>query len=319
MSDTVLDKLQASEQLMDLIVGVGGTQNYIADVVLPAITTTAETVKYRKGGNEHLVKEGSINALRPVGALPRETDVSFDTGTATLYEYAMRVGLDYREEDAARANPQSLLDIKMAKLAAAKNKVLIDKEQAAADLVFGSGNYTSRTSSAVDFGATGIRKTVLEAKDTVRKLAGFAPNTLVLGATAEIELRSNPDLQKIFDNAGNVSLPDVSDLARYFGVERVLVATATTQTAASAGDAGTGSYIWTADSAALIYSNNNAPSPWSPSFGYRFQMNYDGAGTELVAEWKNDPFITHLAYAQRFAYVGTFVKAGYLWTNVDQG
>jgi hypothetical protein len=320
MSDTLLDNLQATNPLLsDLIVGVGGDQNFIADQVLPIVAVPSENVTYRKGGNEHLVAEGAINSLRPVGAMPRTTTVNFSTGTVVLDEYMEAADLDYRETQAAQAHPGNALNIKMAKLAAAKSKVLLDKEQAVADVVFNASNYTSRTSSAIDFAATGIRRVILEAKDAVRKLAGYAPNTLVLGPTAEIELRSNADLLSAMGNVGDARQPDLSDIARFLGLSAVLVGSAVKQTAASAGDAGTGSYVWTADSAALIYANRGAASPWNPSFGYLFQMLYPQTNSqELVLEWSNNPIITNMAYGQRFKPVATFVKAGYLWTNVDQ-
>lgn len=310
MSDTLLDKLAGVNPLLsNLIVGVAPDQNYIAEQALSTITADAETVTYRKASNTGTVAEGATQTLRAPGQLPNTIDVSFDTGTATLAEYMLGANFDYRDEQASRANPQSAINLKLAKLSAAKSKILLDKEQHVADIVFGAANYGSNTSAAVDFGTTGLRAKVLEAKEIVRRGAGKDPNTMILGATTLIETLGNAEVQDMIKySSGGVTSEEL--LARYFGVERVLVGTAVKQTAAAAGSAGTGSYVWTADAAALLFLDRST-SPYNPSFGYLFQM------PEFVAEWSNNPLITNMAYGQRYAGVLAFARAGYLWTNAD--
>jgi hypothetical protein len=313
MSDTVLDKLAGVDPLLsNLIVGVGGDQNYIGEQALPVITTRAETVTYRKGSNAGLVQEGDTNTLRAPGHLPKEVDLSFDTAEVTLAEYMLMANLDYRDTQASQANPESVIDIKMAKLAAAKSKILLGKEQHIADLLFTSGNYTNSASN-VDFGGAAgtLRPIIFAAKETVRKTSGYDPNTLILGTTSLIELLENADIKDMIKySSGGVTYLEL--LAQFFGIERVLVGSAVKQTAAAAGAAGTGSYVWTADAAAMIYANRNAASPWNPSFGYLFQM------PEFVAEWSNNPLITNMAYGQRYKGAVTFAGAGYFWSNTDQ-
>jgi hypothetical protein len=311
MADTGLSNLQGLNPLLsNMIVCVGGDQNFIAEEVLPVIQTEAEVVTYRKGANEHLVSEADTETLRGVGMMPREIDVTFSTGTVTLLERMLGANLDYRETQAANANPSAAIDIKLAKLSAVKSKILLSKESHVATALFTAANYTN-TVNTVDFAATGLRATVLAAKETVRKSSGYEPNTLVLGVQSEIELLSNPDiLDMIKYSAGGVTTREL--FARFFGVDRVIVGSAVKQTAAAAGAAGTGSYVWTADCAALLYVNRNAPSAYNPSFSYLFQQ------PEKVFEWNNNPIVTNMAYGQAFVAPVMFSTAGYLWENTDQ-
>lgn len=310
MSDTVLDKLAGINPLLsNLIVGVQADQNFIAEQALPTITADAETVTYRKAANDGLVQEGDTQTLRSPGQLPREVDTTFDVGTATLKEYMLGASVDYRDEQAGNVNPQSAINVKLAKLSVAKSKVLLGKEQTVADLICTAGNYGSNTSSSIDFGSTGIRATVLAAKETIRKGCGYDPNTMVLGPLTLIELLENADVKDMIKySSGGVTFLEL--IGQMFGVERVLVGSAVKQTIALPGAAGTGSYVWTGDIAALYYATRTN-SPYNPSFGYLFQM------PEFVAEWNNNPLVTNMAYGQRYAATLAFARAGYLWTNAD--
>ena len=310
MSDTVIDKLAGINPLLsNMIVGVGGDQNYIHEQALPVIETPALTVTYRKGGNERLVAEGNTITLRAPGTLPRDIDVSFDTATVTLKQYAAGANVDYMDIQAANVNGG--LDLKMAKLSAAKSTVLLDVEAIVCDLLGTAANYGANTSAAVDFAATGLRKTVMIAADAIRKSSGYSPNTLVIGAVTELEVLSNPDVQDMIKySAGGVTTTEL--LARFFGVERVLVATALKQTAAAVGASGAGTYLFPTDAAALFYANRNAASPYNPSFAYFFKQ------PEAVFEWDNNPLIHNMAYTYTCAAPLCFATAGYLWTNTDQ-
>lgn len=315
MSNTTLDNLIGVNPLLsNVMVGVCSDQNLIAEQALTVIPATAETMTYRKASNAASVIEGDTETLRGLGAMPNEVDLSLSTGTVTLSEYMLGANVDYREEEAARVSGANPLDIAVAKLAVAKSKILLGKEQHVADIVFGSSNYT-HTANDVDFGATGIRETMYDAAETVRKSCGLNPNTLVLGVTSLRELLNNADVKDMIKySQGGVTR--IQLLAEFFGVDRILVGSATKQTAAAAGSAGTGSYIWTADSAALICTNHpsagSIPSQFNPSFGFLFQM------PEKVVDIEKNSLITRRAYGQRYAGVVAFGVAGYYFSNTDQ-
>lgn len=310
MSDTVLDKLQGINPLLsNMMIGVGGDQNFISEQALPVITTEAENVTYRKGSNAGFVAESDIDTLRPVGVLPKDIDISFDTGTVALKEYMLSANIDYREQNAANVNGQSAIDLKLSKLSAVKSKILLSKETLVSTLLFTAANYGANT-AALNFSTTGLRAAVMTAKETVRKGCGYDPNTMVLGPVSLIYALKNADVQDMIKySSGGVTTPEL--LARFFGVDRVLIGSAVKQTSAAAGSAGTGSYVWTEDCAALYYANRNAASAYNPSFSYLFQQ------PERVFEWNNDPIVTHMAYGQAFAAPLMFASAGYLWTATD--
>jgi hypothetical protein len=101
----------------------------------------------------------------------------------------------------------------------------------------------------------------------ITEATGFKPNTLVLGARTFMQLCDNPDvLGRIQYVQRGVVTPDI--LASLFGVDRVLVAWATQNTALE-GAAAAMSMIANSKAALLVYANPS-PSLMQPSGGYTF-------------------------------------------------
>lgn len=316
MANTDLLGMQGvNEHVSNLVASVAPDQNYIADLVLPIITTRSANVTYRKFGNDHLAAVTAEDDLRAPGAMPNMIDTNWSTADVVLDEHMLGAAVDIQELAAGEASgPGGADDVRMAKLITAKSGVLLAKEAAAAALIFDAGNYSGRTVSNIDWGATGLRQIVMNAANTVMKLGGLKPNTLIMGADVAVEVMNNADLLSAFQNGGLGEAADLNAVARFLGVERVLVGNAVTQTKAAAGDAGTASYVWTSDSVAYIYAPNGA-SKFTPSFGFQFRGQYGFGGTEFAKVIEKNELIEKWGYGQHYKYVGTFVKSGYLWTD----
>lgn len=306
-----------NEHISRLISSVAMDQEYIADKVLPVVPTRSANVTYRKFGNDHLLATTGQDDLRSPGALPNMVDTKYATDEAVLDEHMLGASVDIQELAAAdAAGPGGGDAYTQAKLKTAKNRVLIAKEAAAASLLFTAGNYGSLTASNIDFAATGIRKTIHEAQRSVLLATGFLPEDMVLGYTSFVELMNNTDLLGIYQYLGRDREVELADVERFLGV-RIKVGKATTQTAAAAGASGTGSFIWTADSAALIYAPSTA-TQYDASFGWLFQGEYGFGGREFASVIDENKLFTTYGYGQHYKFKQSGLSAGYLWTNTDQ-
>lgn len=315
MSNSYFASLQGVNQhVSQLVSSVGIDQAYIADMVLPVVPVNAPEFTYRTMANDALASVSGVDTLRASGAMPNRVDVRFSTASGILGEHMLSADVDIQELAAAGANGNDPNMIVRAKLSAAKSGVLIGKEAAVAAVVFGSGNYGSNTSSDVDFGATGLRKILHAKMSAVVKLTGRRPNVLVLGDTSETELINNADFLDVFKYTGGS--PSLEAIAAYMGLEKILVGRACTQAAAAAGAAGTGTYIWTHDSAALIYAPSGV-TEFDPSFGWLFQGQY-AFGREFAKTIAKNELIETWGYGQHYLPKASGMTAGWLFTNTDQ-
>lgn len=130
-------------------------------------------------------------------------------------------------------------------------------------------------------GSTPIADILAERK-RMRRVGKRMPNTLVLGADVETVLLTHADILSRV-NAGQTpgagADPSLNDLAKFFKVERVLVANA------SYNNAGTDSFILNSKSAWLGYVNPN-PGIMLPSAGYRFADEEVSGNAMGIRSWR---------------------------------
>jgi hypothetical protein len=135
-------------------------------------------------------------------------------------------------------------------------------------------------------GSTPISDFLFERK-RMRRFGKRFPNTLVLGADVESSLLTHADIIARV-NAGQTpgagADPTLNDLAKFFKVDRVLVANAAYNTAAE-GKAATNEFILDSKSAWLGYVNPT-PGIMSPSAGYRFADQEVSGNAMGVRNWK---------------------------------
>lgn len=116
-------------------------------------------------------------------------------------------------------------------------------------------------------------------KATMLNSTGFLPNTMVMGYEVFRQLRHHPD---IVDRVKYTSAENVTEdiLARYFGVDRILVARAIRNTAA---EGATASFSNIAGKNAALYYVAPTPGLLTPSAGYSFAWRgvSDGMGANV--------------------------------------
>lgn len=319
MADSGLNSLAAINPVVSkLVVGVKPGANLIAEQVMPPVLVPAETFTYRVSNNEYLTANGPQQTLRAVGTDANKIGLTFGTATGQLDEHMLKAEIDYREIEAAQAlGPESEINLRVKYAAALNVGVQLGKESAVAGVAFNAANYAGRTAAGTSFAGTGIRALVLQRKDERANDSGQMPNTLVLGQTAYRKLVENPDVKDAIKYT-QFGAPLLDTLAAYFDVDKVLVGRAITQTvSATPGTPGTSSLLWTTDSAALMYVNDNpGASDLEPSFGYLFTMNYAETGVRAIVREQVLGLLDHLWYGERFRPVATFTSSSYLWTAV---
>jgi len=152
---------------------------------------------------------------------------------------------------------------------------------------------------------------VEEGKQTVLSSTGFLPNTLVLGYGVFRQLKHHPDLVDRFKYTSSDVLTEEL-LARFFDVERVLVAKAVKATNI---EGETAAYSFTHGSSAWLGYVAPTPGILTPSAGYQFMWNGVSAGLgenvgisrfrmdwiksdriEAEAAWDNKVVATDLGY-----------------------
>jgi hypothetical protein len=328
---------QLQPVISSMVAGIPWENDFIAEEALPPVNTNGQHFMYQTYDNSGLVDQGStkrgLNAASKV--LQR---AGFSTVKAELEEYSAKLPCDYTLIEAARvqdsirpvpADGLSSVDrlrLGNARIIAFNN--LIQKEKAAASVVFTTTNYDSGlkvTNNSVDFGATGIIKTFQTAIRNVQRAYGVKPDTLVCGEQKWIDLSNNPDILARVTGGANNSNPALitpSLIAQLLGLKRILVGGAYTQTlslptANSAPTPGAVTDLWTTTSAALIYSGSGqmVSDLSNPVFGKMFYMNTPETGVRYaVRTWMNDEGNIEWIKGAEFFLAAKVMAAGYIWS-----
>lgn len=337
----------ANRQLQSVVSGhVAGTnwgQAFITEDILPGVNVGAEKFGYEVWGNEGLEDVGST-AKRAINGDTKTVDPPKNSYVEdTLDEWALNTRLDKRVIHNAEVNERlrgvtgpgsdglSAVDrLRVRRANRLKYNIAIQKEKAAATILFGTGNYVSGLwygtgggSSAVDFTATGILSKIMIAKDAVAQRYGFEPDTLILGRQKFIDLWNNSDVVARITGGSTTANPAIVNfdlLAALFGVKRLVVGRAVSQTQVDPGDTGastTSTSLWTSTTAALIYSGEfDMADESSPAFAKQFYMDAPTTNTRNeVATWDSENGkLEYLEYTEFFKLVQV-CKAGAIFTT----
>jgi hypothetical protein len=237
---------------------------------------------------------GTWAKKRAPGAAAAVGGVNVSTATYTC----LREALAYRINDPQRANADDPLDLDRLAVEHIAQQLRLAVEADFASTVFATSTWTgSSTGSDLtasptwdDVASTPIEDVRAQSESILEK-NGIAPNTMVLGHQVFRRLLDHPDVIdriKYGQTPGAPALANEQILAQLFGLDRVLVAKSTRN---SALEQATGSYDFQLNQlrALLMYS---APSPsiMAPSAGYTFVWN-DGDrsnGIEGVKRYRDE-------------------------------
>ena len=214
---------------------------FIADIVLPTVMVSKQTGKYYvyDKANLRIDKTG-----RSAGSAANEIDFGVaPSGTFSCDDHALKGFVADEIQDQADAALNPLID----ETETVTEKLLLDREQNAANLLTSTVNLTnnttlSGTSQWSDYSNSDPIGDIRTARTTVHQNTFRKPNTLIMGKQVFDMLMEHPQIiERIkYSQLGVVS---AELLARIFQVERVIVGEAGSNTAAE-GQTDSLSYIW---------------------------------------------------------------------------
>jgi len=249
---------------------------FVASKVFPTIPVEKQSDKYfvyTKG--DWFRDEAQLRAPATESA---GSGYNLTTATYNTQVYAFHKDVD----DQVRANADNPLNPDRDATSFITQRMLLRQEIQWASEFFTTGVWaTDSTPSNLwnDYTASDPIGDVETAKATILTSTGFLPNTMVMGYDVFRQLRNHPD---IVDRVKYTSAENVTEdiLARFFGVDRILVARAVKNTGLEGAATSMSSIV--GKNAALYYV---APSAGilTPSAGYQFAWRgvSDGMGANI--------------------------------------
>ena len=249
---------------------------YIANQVFPTIPVEKQSDKYflySKGDWFRDEAQKRAPATESVGS-----GYSLSTSTYSADVYAFHKDVD----DQVRANADSPLNVDRDATEFVTQRMLMLQEiQWTTDFFSTSIWATDATPANLwsDYTASDPIGDVETGKSTILNSTGYLPNTLVLGYDVFRQLRHHPD---IVDRVKYTSAENVTEdiLARFFGVDRILIARAIRNTA---NEGAANSFSSIAGKNAALYYVAPTPGLLTPSAGYSFAWRgvSDGMGANV--------------------------------------
>lgn len=249
---------------------------YVASRIFPTVPVEKQSDKYfiyTKG--DWFRDEAQLRAPATESA---GSGYSLSTATYSSQVYAFHKDVD----DQVRANADNPLNPDRDATTFVTQRMLLRQEIQWASDFFTTGvwaNDVTPTNLWNDYTASDPIGDVETGKATMLNSTGYLPNTLVMGYDVFRQLRNHPD---IVDRVKYTSAENVTEdiLARFFGVDRILVARAIKNSGAEGAANSFGSIY--GKNAALYYV---APTPGllTPSAGYTFAWRgvSDGMGANI--------------------------------------
>lgn len=238
------------------------TAPFIADKVFPVVPVQKQSDVYYVYSKDDFLRDEARD--RAPG-----TESAGGTFGLTTDNYSCKPKAYHKDvDDQLRANADSVLSLDEAATRIVSQKMLIAREKQFVNGYFKTGVWgTDVTPSALWDVASFPRKDVDLGKVTIQQnTAGLVPNILVITPFVLNALRSNADVRDQFKYVSADSI-DTAMLARYFGVEQVLVLGGAYNTAAQGA---TGAYSFYGGKHAMLVYSASTPSLMEPTAGYIF-------------------------------------------------
>lgn len=251
-------------------------EQMIADEVLPRVDVPGETFKYTvyDKGDTFTIPDTKVGRT----SRPNEVDWHATEQTASVSDYGLEEPIPQKDIDNAAGSP---VDPQMLSTEQITALVDLDREQRAANIVFGAANYAAANKTTLVSGASQW------SDSTVNPLAAITdvmdgmlmrPNTLVLGRRTATLLRRNPFVVKAFHgNLGDTGMVPLAFLQDYLELTKIVVGQAWAN-GAKKGQAVNMARLW-GPHAALLYTNPVSASTRSMTFGITAQFGTRIAGT----------------------------------------
>ena len=290
---------------------------YIADQLLTPVAVPRMQGQYLvwdegatfKRKDTRMAQNGQANTM----------DVNATKTPFSLNTYALQAVVDPLQRDQA---PEAQIEAMLA--AKLQNALLLDREKVVADAVqsalSGSADDLSGADQWSDPDSDPVRA-VIAAHDSLPTMA----NTFLAGRDVISALRTHPKILEALQFTSSAGVATLEQIARLFGVDRVLVGDAFIDTAGE-GLAADKELIWQEAAgggiAILAYVDPSPPSPLmdQPTFGYLPTLGGGSPATQVYRAV--DPFrgtgsgSTVLKAETAYGALVSAASMGYYWTSV---
>lgn len=261
-------------------------ENFVASSVFPRLPVTKKSDLYFVFPREYWLK--NFTRKRAAGTIASVSGYTLTTNTYVTERDAVA----HQIPDPIRENADSPLDLDRQATEWVSQQLLLAQEVDFAAKFFATSIWTgSSTGGDItpattwdDVASTPVED-IRQQKRAILSNTGQEPNVLVCGKALFDRLCDNPDIVdriKYGQTAGAPAVANEQTLAQVLGLDRVVVAKATNQTAAE-GAAATYAFILGGRNALLAYAAPN-PGVMQPSAGYK--MVWGGAGNNMGVQIK---------------------------------
>lgn len=249
---------------------------YIASRVFPIIPVEKQSDKYFTYSKGDWFRDEA--QLRAPATESAGSGYTLATSTYSTQVYAFHKDVD----DQVRANADTPLNPDRDATQFVTQRMLMRQEVQWTSDFFTTGVWANDVTPATlwsNYTSSDPIGDIETGKATMLNSTGFLPNTMVMGYEVFRQLRHHPD---IVDRVKYTSAENVTEdiLARYFGVDRILVARAIRNTAA---EGAANSFSNIAGKNAALYYVAPTPGLLTPSAGYSFAWRgvSDGMGANV--------------------------------------
>lgn len=248
--------------------------NFIADQVFPVVPVAQQSDLFYKFDRDAFWRDEA--KLRAPG-----TESAGGGFTLTTDSYACKVEAFHKDvDDQLRANADSVLSLDSAATEFVTQKLMVRRERRWASTFFTTSVWGTDI-TGVDSGATAGQanrwnKTSTPLADVelgrmaIALETGFLPNTMVIGLQVFSALRDNAAIRDQFKYTSADSI-DAAMMARYFGIDRILVMSSVYTSTVEGAATQTAAFI--GGKHALLCYSAPAPSIMQPTAGYTFSWN----------------------------------------------
>ena len=251
-------------------------QNFVSNQVFPIIPVEKQSDKYFIYTKGDWFRDEAAKRAPSTESVGSGYNLSTATYSADVYAFHKDI------DDQVRANSDSVLNPDRDATEFVTQRMLLRQEIEWTSTFFTTSVWatdSTPTNLWSNYATSDPIADIETGKSTVLTSTGFIPNTLVLGYEVFRQLRHHPDIvDRVKYTTSNNITEDI--LARYFGVDRILVSRAIKNTGAE-GAADSFSTI-AGKNAALYYVAPNA-GLLSPTAGYTFAWRgvSDGMGQNI--------------------------------------
>jgi len=246
---------------------------FVADRAFPVVPVAQQSNLYYLYNKSDFLRDEA----KPRAPATQSAGSGFALSTDS---YACLVDAFHKDiDDQLRANADTVLQLDRSATEFVTQKLMLRRELKWTSKFFVTGVWatdhtpsTLWTSSSSDPGAD-----VEVAKQTILQSTGFEPNTMVMAYEVFSTLRRNAAIRDQFKYTSADSI-DEAMMARFFGIEKVLVLRAVYESAHE-GATSSMSYVYSSKSVLVCYAAP-APSLLTPTAGYTFAWTGFTGGTD---------------------------------------